>query len=99
MFLKNTLFSILKNIKHNTIFGCQTCFPIFLFWRTKNCSRKQFSNRPLISTFYNFDLGKRWSRKLERFKPINLVGGLYKFLAKVLINRLKKLMRKKVLVY
>ena len=47
---ENTLFSVLKNRKQKTSFGCRTCFPVFLFWRIENCYRKQLSNRPLFSS-------------------------------------------------
>ncbi|RVW19481.1 hypothetical protein CK203_114085 [Vitis vinifera] len=39
---------------------------------------------------------ERWAEDLRDYRPISLVGGLYKILAKVLANRLKKVVSKVV---
>ena len=40
---------------------------------------------------------KEGAKDLRDFHPINLVGSLYKILAKVLVNRLKRVVRKVIL--
>ena len=46
--------------------------------------------RSLNSTFLVLVPKKGGAEDLRDFRPISLVGGLYKILAKVLANRLKK---------
>ena len=48
--------------------------------------------RSLNSTFLVLILKREGAEDLKDFKPISLVGGLYKLIAKVLANRLKKVM-------
>ena len=45
--------------------------------------------RSLNATFVALVPKKGGAKELKDFRPINLVGGLYKLLAKVLVNRLK----------
>ena len=52
--------------------------------------------RSLNSTFLVLIPKKVGPEDLRDFRPISLVGGLYKLLAKVLANRLKKVMGKVV---
>ena len=52
--------------------------------------------RSLNSTFLVLILKKAGVEDLRDFRPISLVGGLYKLLAKVLANRLKKVVGKVV---
>ena len=52
--------------------------------------------RSLNSTFLILIPKKRGAKDLKDFRPINLVGGLYKLLAKVLANRLKTVVEKVV---
>ncbi|WJZ96624.1 hypothetical protein VitviT2T_015290 [Vitis vinifera] len=52
--------------------------------------------RSLNSTFLVLIPKKTGAEDLRDFRPISLVGGLYKLLAKVLVNRLKKVMGKVV---
>ena len=52
--------------------------------------------RSLNSTFLVLSPKKVGVEDLRDFKPISLVGGLYKLLAKVLANRLKKVVGKVV---
>ena len=52
--------------------------------------------RSLNSTFLILIPKKGGAKDLKDFKPINLVGGLYKLLAKVLANRLKTVVGKVV---
>lgn len=52
--------------------------------------------RSLHSTFLVLVYKKEGAKDLRDFRPINLVGGLYKLLAKVLANRLKNVVGKVV---
>ena len=49
--------------------------------------------RSLNSTFLVLVPKKGGAEDLRDYRPISLVGGLYKILAKVLVNRLKKVVR------
>ena len=49
--------------------------------------------RSLNSTFLVLIPKKGGAEELKDFRPINLVGGLYKLFAKVLTNRLKSVVR------
>ena len=49
--------------------------------------------RSLSSTFLVLVPKKGGAEDLRDYRPISLVGGLYKILAKVLVNRLKKVVR------
>ena len=51
--------------------------------------------RSLMSTFLVL-IPEKGGEDLKVFRPISLVGSLYKLLAKVLANRLKKVMSKLV---
>ena len=53
--------------------------------------------KSLNVTFFVLIPKKRGAEDLKGFRPINLVGGLYKLLAKVLANRIKKVVGKVVL--
>ena len=62
---------------------------------------KEFYNlskfvRSLNTTFLVMILKKRDAMDLKDFRPISLVGSLYKLLAKVLANRLKQVMGSQV---
>ncbi|KAL6342305.1 hypothetical protein AAG906_007519 [Vitis piasezkii] len=50
--------------------------------------------RSLKATFIVLISKKEGAKDLRDFHPINLVGSLYKILAKVLVNRLKRVVRK-----
>ena len=50
--------------------------------------------RNLNTTFLVFVPKKGNAKDLKDFKPISLVGGLYKLLAKVLANRIKRVIGK-----
>ena len=50
----------------------------------------------LNATFLVFIPKKRGASDMKDFRPINLLGSLYKLLAKVLANRLKRVMGKVV---
>ena len=50
--------------------------------------------RNLNTTFLVFVPKKGNAKDLKDFKPITLVGGLYKLLAKVLANRIKRVIGK-----
>ena len=52
--------------------------------------------RSLNNTFLVLLLKKGWAEDLGDYRPISLLGGLYKLLAKVLANRLKKVIGKVV---
>ena len=52
--------------------------------------------RSLNATFLVLIPKKGGAEDLKDFRPISLVGGLYKWLAKVLANRLKGVDRKSV---
>ena len=52
--------------------------------------------RSLNSTFLVLVLKKGDAKDLRDYRPISLVGGLYKLLVKVLANRLKQVMGKVV---
>ena len=45
--------------------------------------------RSLNATFFVLIMKKEGAEDLRGFRPISLVGGLYKWLAKLLANRLK----------
>ena len=51
----------------------------------------------LYATFLVLILKKRAASDVQDFKPISLVGSLYKILAKVLVNKLKSVIDKVVL--
>ena len=53
--------------------------------------------KSLNATFLVLVLKKGGAEDLKDFRPISLVGSLYKLLAKVLANRIKKVMRKVIL--
>ena len=55
--------------------------------------------RSLNSTFLILITKKRGAEELKDFRPISLVGSLYKLLAKVLANRLKQAVGKVVSEY
>lgn len=48
--------------------------------------------RNLNTTFFVDESEKRWSEDFKDFKPISLIGSLYKLLVKVLTNRLKRVL-------
>ena len=48
----------------------------------------------LYATFLVLILKKRAASDVQDFKPISLVGSLYKILAKVLVNKLKSVIDK-----
>ena len=50
--------------------------------------------RSLNATFLVLILKKGGMEDLRDFRPISLVGGLYKWLTKVLANRLKRVLAK-----
>ena len=50
--------------------------------------------RSLNATFLVLVLKKGGMEDLRDFRPISLVGGLYKWLTKVLANRLKRVLAK-----
>ena len=52
--------------------------------------------KSLNNTFLVLLPKKGGAKDLEDFRPISLLGGLYKLLAKVLANRLKKVIGKVV---
>ena len=54
--------------------------------------------RSLNSTFLVLLPKKEGAKDLKDFRPISLVGGLYKLLAKVLANRLKTVVGEMVFV-
>ena len=54
--------------------------------------------RSLNSTFLVLLPKKEGAKDLKDFRPISLVGGLYKLLAKVLANRLKTVVGEVVFV-
>ena len=54
--------------------------------------------KSLNTTFLILIPKKRGAEDLGDFRPISLLGGLYKLLAKVLVNRLKKVLGKVVSV-
>ena len=47
-----------------------------------------------MSGIPSHDLGKGGAEDFKNYRPISLVGSLYKLLVKVLANRLKRLMHK-----
>ena len=57
--------------------------------------RKVLSQRVLM-TFLVLTPNKGGAKDLKDFRPISLVGSLYKLLAKVLANKLKKVVGKVV---
>ena len=74
MFSKNILFSVLKNRKQKTIFGCQIYFFVFLFKRTENSSRKQLPNRLLLFQLpHHFQLDHLASPPLWSFNLFGLL--------------------------
>ena len=52
--------------------------------------------RSFISTFLVLISKYKGAEDLKDFRPISLVGSLYKLLAKVLANKLKRVMNKQV---
>ena len=62
----------------------------------KKCHEHDIFVRSLNSTFMVFIPKKVGAEDLRDFRPISLVGGLYKLLAKVLANRIKKVVGKVV---
>ena len=50
--------------------------------------------RSLNATFLVLILKKEWVEDLKDFRSISLVGGLYKWLAKVMANKLKEVLAK-----
>ena len=52
--------------------------------------------KSLNATFLTLVPKKGGAEDLKDFKPISLVGSLYKLLANVLANRLKKVLRKMI---
>ena len=53
--------------------------------------------KSLNNTFLVFLLKKWGAEDLGDFKPISILGGLYKLLAKVLANRIKKVIGNEVI--
>jgi hypothetical protein len=50
--------------------------------------------RHLNATFISLILKKPWTKDIKDFRPISLVGGVYKIIAKVLANTLKMVVEK-----
>lgn len=59
------------------------------------CARQEFE-KSLNATYVALITKKTWATELRDFRPISLISGIYKVIAKLLAERLKRVVSKLV---